>query len=120
MSHRAVDVFRGAARAADEMVMVVVDAVLVACRGASRLNAPDQTLVGEDTEGVVDGLTGDGADLFAHDLFDLVRRGVGMTRDRPHDGQSLGCHLHPTLAKRLGYIRRLEPGHRLYSGLILD
>ncbi len=90
------------------MVMIVVDPVLVAGGRASWLDAPDQTLVGENTQGVVDGLTGDGADLFAHDLFDLVGRGVGMTRHRPHDGQSLGCHLHPTLAKRLGYIRRWD------------
>ncbi len=60
------------------MVVVVVDPVLIAGGGATWLDAADQTLVGENTESVVHGLTRNGTDLVAHDLFDLVRGGVRM------------------------------------------
>ena len=58
--HRAVDVDGDAAAAADEVVVVVVDPVLVASRRARRLDAPDESLLGQDAEGVVDRLARDG------------------------------------------------------------
>ena len=54
----AVDVDDGAARAADEVVVVVADARLVAGHGAGRLDPADQPGVGERAQRVVDGLVG--------------------------------------------------------------
>ena len=56
-----VDVDHAAAGAADEVVVVVADAVLIAGRRAGRLDAPQDALVGQRREGLVYGLPGDGA-----------------------------------------------------------
>src|SRR5437588_5512081 len=52
-----VDVDHPAAGPADEMVVVVSDAVLVAGRRPGGLDAPQETLVGEGRKGVVHRLT---------------------------------------------------------------
>ncbi len=46
-ANRAIDVDRFTAIAADQMVVVVAHAILVAGRGTGRLDAPDQSLIGQ-------------------------------------------------------------------------
>ena len=94
LADRAVDVDHPAARAADEVVVVVADAVLVARRRPRRLDAPQQSLVGERAEHVVHRLARDGADLGADDPVDLVGGAVRALGHRPQHGQPLRGHLH--------------------------
>ena len=82
VADRAVDVDHPAAGAADEVVVVVADAVLVAGRRAGRLDAPEEAVVGEDGEGVVDRLARDGADLGPHGRVDVVGRAVRQVGHR--------------------------------------
>src|SRR6476659_7691897 len=63
---RAVDVHDGAAPAADEVVVVVAHAELVAGRGPGRLDAPDDATVGEGVQDVVDRLGRDLSHVGAH------------------------------------------------------
>jgi len=53
-ANRAVDVDHSTADAADQMVVVVADAILESSRRTGRLNAPDELLGDQDTERVVD------------------------------------------------------------------
>ena len=66
--------------------MVVSDPFLETGRLTGGLDAPDQALVGQNPEGVVHRLTGDGADLGPDDLGDVARRAVGPTGYRPQHG----------------------------------
>jgi hypothetical protein len=81
----AVDVDHSAADAADQMVVVVADAILETSRGTGRLNAPDEPLGDQDTQRVVDRLKRDGADLSPDDLRDRVGRDVRLTRHGTED-----------------------------------
>src|SRR4051794_7479694 len=69
---RAVDVDGATAAAADEVVVVVVDPVLVAGRRPGRLDPADESLVGQRAQRVVDRLPGDRPDLGPHDPLDVV------------------------------------------------
>lgn len=89
----AVHVHHAAARAADQMVVVVADAILEARRRAGGLDAPDETFGDEKGETVVHGLERDGADLRADDLRHAIGRDVRLPRDRAQHGQSLGGDL---------------------------
>ena len=73
--------------------------VLEASRRPGGLNAPDQPFGDQDAEGVVHRLERDGADLGPDDLGHAVGRDVGLTRDRPQDGQALGRDLDAALTK---------------------
>jgi hypothetical protein len=77
---------------ADQVVMVVTDAILVARRRPGRLDAQDEAFGHEHSERVVHRLERDRADLRPGDGCDLVGRDVRPSRDRAHDGQSLRCH----------------------------
>jgi len=78
----AVDVDEPAAGATDEVVMVVIDAILVAGGRADRLNSSDETLFGEESESVVDGLSRDRTNFNARHPRDVVGRDVGLLGDR--------------------------------------
>ena len=95
----AVDVDDAAADAADQVMVVVADAILVASRRPGGLDAADETLRHEDAKGVIHGLQRDGADFGPHGLGHGVRGDVGATRYRPEDGQSLGGDLNPAFTK---------------------
>ena len=86
---RAVDVDHPAARAADQVVVVVAGPTLVPRRRPGGLDAPDEAPVGQDAEGVVHRLAGDDADLGPHGPGDVVRRAVRSTGHRRQNGQSL-------------------------------
>lgn len=112
---RAVDVDQAAANATNQVMVVVVDSIFVAGRRTDRLNAPDEPVVDEHAEGVVDGLARDGSDVDAGDLGHAVGGDVGTSRHRAQDGQALSCHVDTALTKE---VSRTE-GHdsRLYQYL---
>ncbi len=55
-SERTIDIDHPAARSADQVVVVVADAVLKASRRAGGFDAADDASLGEDRQGVIDGL----------------------------------------------------------------
>ena len=95
----AVDVERGAAGSTDQVMMIVSHSVLEPGRGSGWLDPADEVLVDQDAERVVYGLAGDRPDHRPDFVGQLVGRGVGARRHRPHDGQPLGGHLHAVLAQ---------------------
>ena len=97
---RAVDVDHAAADSADQMVVVVADAIFEASRRSGGLNAPDQAFGDQHAEGVVHRLQRDGADLGPDDLGHAVGRDVRLTRDRPQHRQSLGRDLNAAFTKK--------------------
>ena len=101
---RAVDVDHAAADSADQMVVVVADAILEARRRSGGLNAPDEALGDQDAERVVHRLQRDGADLGPDGLGHGVGRDVGLTGDRPQHRQSLGRDLNAVLTKKVSRI----------------
>ena len=102
----AVDVDHATARAADEVVVVVADPVLVPRRRPGRLDAPQQPGVGERAEGVVHRLARDGADLGADDPVDVVGGAVRPFGHGPQDGQALSGDPHAVAAQALGFVDR--------------
>ena len=94
--------------------MVVVDPILVAGRRACGLDAPDKPPIGEDPEGVVYRLTGDGPDLGADACLDVIGRPVRGVRHGPKDRQSLSRYLHTALSEESGGIgERVGHGHTM-------
>ena len=98
----AVDIVRSAAAPADEVVVVVTDAVLVEGGGTGGLDAADEPFFAEECERVVDGLLGNGADFRANVIANDFSSAVGMCRDGAHDGQPLGGHGDPVIAEEDG------------------
>ncbi len=94
-----VNVDHPAAGSADEVVVVITDPVLVAGRRPGRLDALEEALVGEDRQGVVHRLTGDGTDIGPYGLVDFVRRAVRSVGHCPQNGQTLGRDLQTVLAE---------------------
>jgi len=91
---------------AHDVVVVVPDTCLVASRRPGRLDAPDETLLAEQVEGVVDGLTRDGAQLCVHDAGDVVGAAVGPLGDGPQHGDALGGDLDATGSQQLSRFGR--------------
>jgi hypothetical protein len=79
------------------------------------LNSSDETLLDQNTEGVVHGLSRDGTDFSLGDLGDAVGRDVGVSRHCPQHGQALGRNLDTVLAKEVSRAK----GHsdRLHQNL---
>ncbi len=88
-SDGAVDVDDVTAGPTNQVVVIVVDAVLVARGRSHRLDAAQESALHEDAEGVVDGLTRDGANLVARLVHDVVSAEVGVARDRVENGETL-------------------------------
>ena len=84
----AVDVADGAARTADDVVVVVADAVLEAGGRAGRLDPAGQTVRGEDAQHVVDGLGRDRVVALADGAHQGVDVGVGVVLELTQDGQA--------------------------------
>jgi hypothetical protein len=100
----AIDIDRFPACATDQVVVVVTDTILVEGRRSGGLDATDESLLDQDPKGIVHRLSGDGADLGANVLGDVVGRAVGPTRHRPQHGQALGRDLDTMFAKEVGWI----------------
>src|SRR5690606_888251 len=100
----AIDVDGLAAGAADEVMVVVADAIFVKRGGTSGLDAADEALVGEKVEGVVDGLPGDDADFGADAFGDFVGGAVGPVRHGAKHGKTLGRDLDAVVAQEVGRV----------------
>jgi len=85
-------------------MVVVADAILEAGWRADRLDTPEQPFLGQQAEGVVDRLEGDGADLGPHHFRHAVGGDVGLTSDGTQDGQSLGRHLDAVLTEKIAWV----------------
>ena len=101
------------------MVVVVTDAVLVAGSRPGRLDAPEQALVDQNAEGVVDALTRDRTNLGSDGLGNVVCRTVRSIGHRPQDGQPLGRDLYTALAEKIGLLSGWMHGHGHIIGQIL-
>jgi len=98
----AIDIDGLSTPAADQVVVVVADPILVARRRASGLDPADDALLGQEAECVVDCLSGYGANLGAYILGDFVRRTMGPPRHRPQHGNTLGRDMDLMLPKEFG------------------
>jgi hypothetical protein len=85
-------------------MMVVPYPILISGRRPGRLDAPDEAVLGQDAEGVVHRLAGDGADLGPHVLVDVVGGAVRSTGHRSHDRQTLRRDLQPVLTEHGGIV----------------
>ena len=106
LADRAVDVDHAPTDSADQMVMVVADAILEARRRSRGLNAPDQPFGDQNAERVVDRLERDGTDLGAHSLGHSVGGDVRLTRYSPQNRQPLGSDLNSALPKEVCRVSR--------------
>lgn len=85
----AIDVEDQATASTHQVMVIVADSILEPSGRASGLDSPDETLVGEGTEGVIDRLPRDRTDLVAHDFSELLGRGMRPIGDSLHDRQAL-------------------------------
>ncbi len=101
-THGAIHVDHLAAGATDQVVMVVTHPILISCGGPRRLDAPEQTDVGQHADGVVDRAMRDGTDVGPDGLDHFLCREMRSARHRPQDGQALCRDLEALLPKQLG------------------
>jgi hypothetical protein len=112
----AVDIDYTAADSADQMVMVVADAIFKASRRSGGLDAADQPTTDQHGQRVIDGLKRDGTNLRPDGFGHGVGCNVGLIRDGTQDSQSLGRHLNTAVAKKVGR----SPVHRTRIDHILE
>jgi hypothetical protein len=93
------------ASSANEVVVVVADAVFIQGRGANRLNAPNESLLCEHPESVVDRLTRNCPDLCASHFHHAVGGDMGLFRHGTKHSKALGGDLEPVRAKNGSGIR---------------
>jgi hypothetical protein len=79
-AHRTVNVDDSLARSTDQMMVVIVDPILVASGRSHGLNASKKSVLDQHAEGVVHGLTRDGAEVGLGDESYLVGRHVRSKR----------------------------------------
>jgi hypothetical protein len=84
------------------MMVVVADPIFVKGRRSGGLDAPDKALLRQGSEGVVNRLWRDGAEIGANVLGNHVRIGVRSARHRAQHGQALGRNGHAVFARELG------------------
>jgi hypothetical protein len=96
----AVDVHHAPAGSADQVVMVVADAVFESRRRSRGLNAPEQTRGDQHAQGVVHRLQRDRANLRPDGLGHGVGRDVRLSSHRAQHRQPLGRHLNAAFSKK--------------------
>ena len=84
------NVFSLPAGPADEVMMVIADAVFKAGGRVSWLYPTNDALVGEDVQDIIDRLTGDRAEFRADIHGELIGGRMGMAGDGTQDGDTLG------------------------------
>lgn len=85
----AVDVTDGTARAAQDVVVVVPDAVLVQGGGADRLDASHDAALDEGIQGVIYRLLGDRTDVRTGKTGDVIGGAVRRSGNRAQNGETL-------------------------------
>ena len=115
MADCAIDVDHFSTCAADQVVVVVIDPILIAGRRSGGLDSTEDTLLGQDTEGIVDRLSRDDPDFGANALGNVIRGAMGPNGHRPQDSQSLGGDGDSIFAKQIVQIR-----HGSISREVLD
>lgn len=98
----AVDIDCFSAAAADQVMVVVTDPVLIERGGPGGLDAPDETLLDQHPEGIIDGLSRNGSDVRANLARDGVCGGVRKLGHRPDHGQTLGRNGNAVTAEGVG------------------
>lgn len=88
----AVDVADGTARAAQNVVVVVPDAVLVEGGGADWLDASHDAALDEGIQGVIYRLLGDRTDVRAGEAGDVIGGAVRCLGNCAQDGEALCCN----------------------------
>jgi hypothetical protein len=88
------------------MMVIVADAIFETGGRPHWLDAPQEPLLGQQAEGVVDRLAGDGADLGSHHFSHAVGGDVRLPSDSTQDGQTLGRDLDAVLTKKIGLVGR--------------
>jgi hypothetical protein len=86
------------------MVVIVSGSAFVARRRAVRPYAPNQTLVDQDGEGVVDRLTGNDTYLGADGPGDVIRGDVRFPCHRCKNGEALGRDLNTVSTQEIGRV----------------
>lgn len=110
MASRTIDVDRLSAAAADQVVVIIANPVLVEGRRTRGLNAPNQPLFDEHPKRIVDRLPGNRTNAAANILRDGIRRAMRPLRYRPQHRQALGRHRNAILAKK---VSGLDHGNRI-------
>ncbi len=112
-SDGAVDVDGGAAGPADDVVVVVADALLVAGGTSRGLDPAEKIYCGERTERVIHGLPRNTAQLVVDRVEDRLHVCVGSGPDLFEDGEAHGRDASARGAQKLDVVphRRHEPGH---------
>jgi hypothetical protein len=108
LASRALDVHDATADAADQVMVVVANAILVASRRTCRLDASENLLRDQHVEGVVDRLQRDRADLRSDRVCYCVGRDVRMHGNNAQDGQPLRGDLDSASPKEIGRVGRHE------------
>ena len=85
----AVDVADGTARAAQNVVVVVPDAVLVQGGGADRLDASHDAALDEGIQGVIYRLLGDRTDVRTGEAGNVIGGAVRRSGNRAQNGETL-------------------------------
>jgi hypothetical protein len=102
------------------MVMIVADPVLEARRRSRGLDSPEEALIGQGTQRVVDGLTRYGTELRSDDPVDVVRCAVRSLGHRPQYSQTLSRDLHADTTKELSIFNSTLHEVQSSTGPILD
>ena len=92
LANSAIDIDCFPAGSADQVMMVVTDAIFEQSGRTSGLDATDDALFHQGAERVVNGLFRNRADLRFYRLRDCIRSAVGTGRHRPHHGKALRRH----------------------------
>ena len=114
----AVDVGDRAARAADDVMMVVTDAQLEPCRRAGRFDTAYEPHGREGLEDVVDRLGRDRAEVGPGSLGDRISVGVRLSAERLDDRESRSRHAQTGITQLRDGI--LECGHHAMQSPFLE
>jgi hypothetical protein len=104
VANGAVNVGRFSTYSTDYMVVIVTDSILIAGWRSSGLDASDETLLGQDFQGVVYRLSRNGTDFGTNITGDIFRSAVGATRYNSQHRQALGRDLNAVSAKNVIWI----------------
>jgi hypothetical protein len=82
------------------MVVIVIHTVLVTSHRMRRLDAPDETRLGQNTKRVVHGLSRYRADVCPYKILDLIGRAMRQAANSTEDRETLGGDLQADLSQR--------------------